>query len=97
MKTILRLSLLVLLCVSCASGNKGKSDKELIEITGTVQEMGMTTYMYGTHIIEGVAISSSVVELEDYLGQVVTVKGHYKEGYPLSGGPEYLIVTEISK
>ncbi|MFT6336607.1 MAG: hypothetical protein ACJATI_003366 [Halioglobus sp.] len=68
-----------------------------VEATGTIQEQGMTTYQYGTHVIDGYALRSSIVDLANYIGQSVTVIGHLIEGYPIDGGPDYFEVEEIKK
>ncbi len=75
------------------SCNKG-SDQ--LEITGTIQKQGITTYQYGTHTLAGYALRSGTVPLDSYVGQVVTVIGHKIEGYPVDGGPEYIEVEEIN-
>lgn len=71
-----------------------------MEITGTIQEQGITSYQYGTHTIttgdDGFyALKSEAVDLDEYVGEEVTIIAEKIEGYPLSGGPEYLLVLEV--
>lgn len=66
-----------------------------MEIRGTLQAQGITTYLYGSHTLPGYALRSSTVKLDDYLNQKVTVRGHKIDGYPVDGGPDYIEVEEI--
>ena len=73
---------------------------ERMEITGTIEQQGMTSYQYGTHTIttaddEYYALKSEAIELDDYLNEEVTIVAEKIEGYPLSGGPDYLLVLEV--
>jgi len=93
--------------------NTGTQDTELLMIplqseriisaTGILEKQGITTYQYGTHVINDsnsntfYALSSNDIRLDDYVGLSVTVKGHTVIGYPLENGPQYLNVFSISK
>ena len=66
-----------------------------IEATGTIQQQGITTYQYGTHVIPGFALRSNTIDLDSYIGQTVTVIGRLIDGYPVENGPDYLEVEEI--
>lgn len=70
-----------------------------MEVTGTIQPQGMTSYQYGTHTISNketfYALKSEAVNLDDYLDQEVTIKAKKIAGYPVDGGPEYLLVLEV--
>lgn len=83
---------------SCSSKETALSSYEFVE-KGVIQERGFTTYMYGTHLLvvkgEFYALRSSKVNLDDYLNKGVTAKGHFIEGYPVNGGPQYIEVEEI--
>ena len=68
-----------------------------VKATGTIQQQGITTYQYGTHVIAQYALRSGSIDLDKYIGQRVTVVGHLIEGYPVEGGPDYLEVEEIMK
>jgi hypothetical protein len=78
--------------ISCATEN---GDKDEMEITGTIQKQGITTYQYGTHTISGFALRSSAVDLDDYINQEVIVIGHKIDGYPVDGGPEFIEVEKV--
>jgi len=79
--------------ISCKKEVTITPDK--LELTGTIQKQGITTYQYGTHTISGYALRSSSVTLDDYINQNVTVVGHKIDGYPVDGGPDYIEVEEI--
>ncbi len=70
-----------------------------MELTGTIQQQGITSYQYGTHTLstDGTfyALKSEAVNLDDYTDQEVTILAKKIEGYPVDGGPEYLLVLEI--
>jgi hypothetical protein len=66
-----------------------------VEATGTIQQLGISTFQYGTHVIAGYALHSSAINLNDYIGQTVTVIGNLIDGFPVDGGPDYLEVEEI--
>jgi hypothetical protein len=83
---------------SQAAGNKSTQG---ISASGIVQQQGVTTYQYGTHILVDVngntiyALKSDVVPLNNYMGKKVELQGIPVEGYPIEGGPEYLEVVTI--
>lgn len=71
-----------------------------MEITGTIQEQGITSYQYGTHTITTIdddfyALKSDAVDLNAYLDEEITIVAEKIAGYPLSGGPDYLLVLEV--
>lgn len=72
----------------------------MVTLSGTVQEMGMTTFQYGTHKIKAgektYALKSDMVKLADYADKAVTLKGRKVAGYPLEGGPELIEVSTIT-
>jgi len=57
--------------------------------------------MYGTHVLVNsngatlYALKSDTFKLDLYIGRSVTVSGELLEGYPVSGGPEYMNVDKI--
>lgn len=99
MRKIIFLLALVSAMASCktmyAPGEKGQ-----LSLSGTIEESGMTTYQYGTHILKGdaktYALRSTTIKLGDYLGKKVKVKGVKIEGYPLENGPDYIEVKEVT-
>lgn len=72
-----------------------------IAASGTIKKQGMTTYMYGTHVLlddKGktlYALRSDSVDLDRYIGRKVTVKGSLVKGYPVDFGPDYLDVKSM--
>lgn len=77
------------------------TNKNLVEITGKVQVLEMSTFQYGTHTIQTkdafYALKSEELNLTDFDAQTVTVIGEKVEGYPLSGGPELIEVKKVKK
>lgn len=75
-------------------------DYEVV-VTGTIEQQGITTYQYGTHVIgnssEFYALRSSAVDLDDYVGMEVTVYGDLVDGYPITGGPDYVDVKRVEE
>ena len=98
MKITLNLLTGIILAFFTATCNTGNNSSQL-EVTGTIQEQGMTSYQYGTHTLTNketfYAIKSDDVDLNDYLNQKVTVTAEKIEGYPIEGGPDYLRVLEV--
>lgn len=97
MKTLANITsgiFLLLFSVSC-----NKIPETGIEITGVIEEQGITAHQYGTHTLTNdenfFAIKSDSLDLNAYLNKEVTVRAYKIEGYPVDGGPEYLNVVEI--
>ncbi|WP_037318025.1 hypothetical protein [Salegentibacter sp. Hel_I_6] len=71
-----------------------------MQLTGTIESQGMTSYQYGTHILnseeEFYALKSDNLNLDEFVGKQVNVSGSKIEGYPVDGGPDYILVTEVS-
>lgn len=101
-------SLLVLFTATCNNMGSEPTDTsntttvnqtDQMEVTGTIQQQGITSYQYGTHTISNdetfYALKSEKVDLDDYIDEEVTIVAEKIEGYPLSGGPDYLLVLEI--
>lgn len=67
--------------------------------TGRIQKQGMTTYQYGSHILKTddtfYALRSKEHDLNDYVGKKVKVISEKIAGYPISGGPEFILVLKI--
>jgi len=76
-------------------------DSGTVVATGVLERQGITSYMYGTHVLTDeasgtlYALRSGVVDLDAYVGQRVTVYGTPVLGYQngqLEGGPDLLEV-----
>ena len=80
-----------------------KSDIDLFDVTGPgkIEQIQASYWMYGSHVItidnKLYALKSSSLKLQDYNNQTVTIWGNKISGYPVTGGPEYIEVTKISK
>lgn len=87
--------MLLFFTATCSS----TTQKDTMEITGIIEPQGITSYQYGTHTIANddtfYAIKSETVDLDDYVGKKVTVTAEKIEGYPLEGGPDYLLVLKV--
>jgi len=72
-----------------------KADKHI----GIIQKQGITTYQYGSHILKTedtfYALRSTDHDLNDYVGKKVKVITEKIAGYPISGGPEFILVLRI--
>lgn len=84
------------LLISCSS----MKSKDQLRITGLIEQQQITSYQYGTHTISGengifYALKSETVDLDDFLGQTVTIIAERIEGYPVDGGPPYLNVLRL--
>ncbi|MFV8838606.1 hypothetical protein [Salinimicrobium soli] len=75
------------------------TEKGNMEYTGTIKEQGITSYQYGTHTLTTgngfYALKSEAVDLDEYIDKKVMVVAEKIEGYPVDGGPEYLLVLKV--
>lgn len=68
---------------------------------GIIKKQGMTSYMYGTHVLVNengrtlYALKSDRINLDPYVGRKVTVSGESIKGYPVENGPNYLNVESL--
>ena len=89
--------------VNAKTGEAGEISTTPVPITATgiVQKQGITTYMYGTHVLlddKGktlYALVSKTINLESYINHTVTVHGILVNGYPIDGGPRLLDVQSV--
>ncbi|WP_147273589.1 hypothetical protein [Pedobacter chinensis] len=98
MKRILILSLFIAVISSCSS-MRNTAEGEAISLTGRIEKLGVTTYQYGTHVINAngkpYVLKSSAVILDTYVDKQVTLRGVKVAGYPIEGGPELIEVSEV--
>lgn len=86
--------------VSASQSTENKSP-QAVSASGIIQQQGITTYQYGTHVLLDMngntlyALKSDVIPLSDYAGRKVQLQGVPIEGYPIEGGPGYLEVLTI--
>ena len=61
----------------------------------------ITYYQYGTHVLNSeedfYALKSEKLNLDEFIGKEVKVSGSKIEGYPVDGGPDYILVTEVNE
>jgi ABC-type Fe3+-hydroxamate transport system substrate-binding protein len=94
---IILLVFLIAVTTSCKRDNEFCS----IKSTGIVEKQGITTYMYGTHILVDkngktiYALNSEKLNLDNYLKKNVEIIGYKIKGYPVDGGPEYLEAISV--
>lgn len=86
---------LIFLSTNCDRQNS----EEQMQLTGTIESQGITSYQYGTHTLksedEFYALKSEHLDLDEFIGKEVTVSGSKIEGYPVDGGPNYILVTKV--
>lgn len=91
----------VLLLTGCPGSSHTNTGNYAVTASGTLKAQGITSYMYGTHVLCAAdgntlyALRSETLNLDLYLGQTVTVKGDLVAGYPVDGGPPYLDVQAV--
>lgn len=92
-------SFLVITLMLFTATCRNTTNNDQMEVTGTIQQQGMTSYQYGTHTITNnetfYALKSDVIDLDQYIDQEVTISAEKIEGYPVDGGPDYLRVLEV--
>lgn len=98
MKNIIILLAIGLSMAGCST-TKSSGGQNLVQLTGKIEKLGMSTFQYGTHTIEAAgksyALKSSAVDLNGFTGKEVTLKGTKVAGYPIENGPELIEVTEV--
>lgn len=89
--------------VTCnnSTGAQQEEGDDQLKVSGVIEPQGMTSYQYGTHTLTNeetfYALKSETIDLDQYIDKEVTVTAQRISGYPLSGGPEYLMVLEVEK
>lgn len=66
-----------------------------IVAAGKLAPIGITTFQYGSHRLQGYAVRSKRLTLKRWEGQYVIVTGRMVAGYPLEAGPPLLEVSKI--
>jgi len=95
LKPLIFVFLVLISAVSCNKTDVNEPNPNNLEITGILVRQGITTYMYGTHVLSGYALRSNTIDLYDYEDQTVSVVGFKVEGYPVDGGPDYIEVVQV--
>ena len=98
MKKLMILITLAAVLVSCRAVMPTGS-KNVVELNGTIEKLGMSTFQYGTHLLKSgnhtYALKSNKVNLSSFLVEEVKLKGTRVDGYPIENGPELIEVLEI--
>lgn len=78
---------------------QGKSDR-VVRTIGVIGKIRKVPWMYGTHYLSKngylrYILQSRDLDLDEYIYQIVTVKGTPREHYPVDGAPPLLMVKSI--
>jgi hypothetical protein len=98
---VLAIILAVVIVLPVASFGADSSKPGEVTATGTIQKQGITTYMYGTHVLLDdngrtlYALRSDNIDLNKYINRKVIIRGYLVNGYPIDFGPHYLNVKFI--
>ncbi|UUV16879.1 hypothetical protein NRK67_02950 [Fusobacteria bacterium ZRK30] len=98
MKKLILIGVCLMVLGGCTS-NRIKD--EGVKRDGVLTAVQMSTWMYGTHVLSDdtgkplTALSGQKIDLDEYEGEKVEVRGILKDGYPVDSGPEYLEVQSI--
>jgi len=94
------LSLLTGFIFFAATCDREKTQEQM-QLKGIIENQGITSYQYGTHVLNSeedfYALKSEKLNLENFVGKMVLLSGSKIEGYPVDGGPDYILVTEVKK
>jgi hypothetical protein len=98
---VLAIILTMVIVLPFASFGANASKPGEITSSGIIKKQGITTYMYGTHVLLDengrtlYALRSDNIDLNKYINRKVTVKDYLVNGYPIDFGPNYLNVKFI--
>lgn len=99
MKKLLILLMLGITAVGCGT-TKQSDNSSTLTLSGKLEEMGMTTFQYGTHKLQSegktYALKSSL-DLNRYINKEVTIKGSRVAGYPVENGPDFIEVSAVTE
>ncbi len=94
--------ILIAVCFTILGGcSSNRIKDEGVKRDGVLTAVQMSAWMYGSHVLSDdtgkplTALSGQKIDLDEYDGQNVEVKGTLKGGYPVDSGPEYLEVQSI--
>jgi hypothetical protein len=79
----------------------GEEQTVAITAEGRIEAAGVTTWMYGSHVLISAAgeiryaLKSTDLELSRWEGERVRLQGVPVSGYPVDGGPPYLRVIAV--
>lgn len=95
-----KMILMFIACLTLASCSVHKANVEnAIQLSGTIEPLGMSTFQYGTHLIKSsgttYSLKSNKVNLDSFSGKAVTLIGVRVAGYPVENGPALVDVMSI--
>ena len=74
--------------------------EDVVEISGKLEKLGMSTFQYGTHVLHAgdttYALKSEKISLDQYVDKQVKLKGTKEKGYPIEAGPDLINVEEVT-
>lgn len=101
MKPIKIIFFITILSFTNACNTAKIQNDRIMEVTGIIKAIEMSSWQYGTHTISNdedfYALRSDKIDLTTYEGKTVTIKAEKIAGYPVDGGPEFLKVHEIKE
>ena len=103
-KYLLNSTFILLLSYSLITFNSCRKDTKLwaTKADGIIYQQGISTYGYGTHILINnsgqtlFALRSDNVDLDNYIGETIKLKGNKIKRYPIENGPDYLEVRRVN-
>ena len=92
--------LMLIACFTLASCSVHKANVDnTVQLSGTIEPLGMSTFQYGTHLIKSsgttYSLKSNKVNLDSFTGKVVTLIGVKVAGYPVENGPALVDVMSV--
>lgn len=101
MKKLLFLFVIGAVAAGCGTTKqKPTPPSNVIELSGKLEKLGMSTFQYGTHVLKSAdktyALKSDKLSLDGYVDKEVTLKGTKVDGYPIEAGPDLIEVQEIT-
>jgi hypothetical protein len=90
----------IIICITLFSC--GKSRYHTVCKTGILKPQGITTYQYGTHVLEdatGKTLYALLItpdnNVSTFINKNVVISGTFAEGYPVDNGPDFITVISI--
>ena len=99
MKLVLFLVAFTLLFFACDSS---VNSSDSVNTIGVIHKIEASAWMYGTHTLDDAdgrpiyALTSSIIDLNNFENKEVRISGNLIDGYPVDGGPKYLNVTSVT-
>jgi len=99
-----KLLFLLIVCsaiyAGCSTPKKVVPKDDVIQLSGKIEKLGMSTFQYGTHVLKSgdktYALKSDKINLDGFVEKEVNLKGTKVDGYPIESGPDLIEVQEVS-